>query len=83
MECGVCNGEYIMTSHQNPRNGKWTALPLEEGSSVSNSFEVSVTNHEAFGIMGDSLGEFPISFLVESGGNYRPHNPSHFLGDVH
>jgi hypothetical protein len=74
MLCPKCGGEVIMTSHLNQRNGKWTALPLELDGS---SFAILGETHEAFGILGDSLGELLVS--IEAPGEFRPHPPSHFL----
>lgn len=79
MKCPKCNAEITMASIFNPRNGKWTALPLDRGKDRT-SFVLSEEKTEAFGILGDSLGSFPIATLVAPyEGNFTPHPPSHYL----
>ncbi len=73
----TCKVDVTLTAHLNPRNGKWTILPLEE-SPGPGDFKVLNSFHEAVDIMENVVGEFPIS--TREPGSYRTHRPSHFLG---
>ena len=82
--CPECGKPVFIAAIENPRNGKWTALPLDELMDFDRkgSFSLSIEQHEAFDILGKSLGEFPVAIYHEKNGvdyNYGPHNPSHFL----
>jgi hypothetical protein len=79
MKCPKCDEEIIMASVENPRNGKWTLLPLDKTPDAMDSFILSEDEHEAVDILGNSLGNHPIAILVASDGQYGPHSPSHFL----
>lgn len=84
MKCPMCGDEVSLVAIYNQRNNKWTALPLEfaEGDELGN-FILTEKMHEAFGVLGDSLGMLPVAEYTGSGvpsRHYRSHTPSHFLG---
>lgn len=78
----TCEVDVILTAHQNPRNGRWTILPLHRvADDEPGDFHLTTSYHETVNIMGESAGEYPISLHVP--GMFRTHHPSHFLGEVH
>jgi len=86
MKCPRCDKEILMAAIENPRNGKWTGVPLDEAPhSELGQFEVMeevLGVHEAFGILGNSLGILPVAIYlaeptIEAG--YSAHPPSHYL----
>lgn len=86
MKCPRCDDDVILAAVHNQRNGKWTAVPLDHapGNELGN-FEVTDETHEAFGILGNSLGELSVG--VYKGDHspeheYVPHPPDHFLEPV-
>lgn len=85
--CPHCNVEVLMTSIENPRNGKWTALPLDVRPCRvpgHGSFNVDFDSmHNAVDIMGSDLGEFPVATYDQATGIYRAHPPSHYLQHEH
>jgi len=83
-----CNVEVTLAAVKNPRNGKWTVLPLEEhfGFHEKADFTLIDETHEAVNIMGEVVGEFPVALYqgeMSRLNTYRTHSPSHFLEGGH
>ena len=85
MNCPTCNKTVVMAAIENPRNGRWTALPLDEAVGISlGQFELLDTVHEAVDILGQPLGHFPVAVYhgePDSHHAYSAHPPSHYLVD--
>jgi hypothetical protein len=82
--CPECGREVFLTAVENPRNGKWTVLPLEDASDpeLDADFKVLADTHEAVDIMGQVVGEFPVAVYTGERSTetlFRTHNPSHYL----
>lgn len=82
VRCSVCFEGVYYCSVQNPRNGKWTVVPLDiapvnEG---EGNFKIDFGQiHEAVDIMNEIVGEFPVGIYSPEDGDHRTHPPSHFL----
>jgi hypothetical protein len=87
--CPTCEQPVTLASIENPRNGKWTVLPLDgpfETWDIECNFDVLDETHEAVNIMGEVVGEFPVAIHISHlspGAQYRTHPPSHYLEEVH
>lgn len=84
MRCPRCDREVVLAAVQNQRNQKWTAVPLDyvPGPDAHGNFIKSVGTHEAFDILGNSLGELPKFFYAQETAidySWVTHPPSHFL----
>jgi hypothetical protein len=79
--CPKCGAEVYLTSVQNPRNGKWTVLPLDVTPVPDGQgwFTLTDVQQEAVDIMGTVAGTFPVVEYTPSTGTLRTHNPSHYL----
>lgn len=84
MNCPTCGEEVLLAAVYNQRNDKWTALPLDHAPDDElGNFILTDQMHEAFAVLGDSLGELPVAEYTGSAvpsRDYRSHPPSHFLG---
>lgn len=83
--CPTCGREVIMAALENQRNGKWTAIPLDEvfGLEDKGSFTLTIDTREAFDILGESLGRLPVAVYEGEPtvlNSWTAHSPSHFLG---
>lgn len=81
--CPKCGADVELTAVENPRNGKWTILPLDYGDVARGDFKILEATHEAVDIMGEYAGTYPIAEFTPGVGNHRTHNPSHYLGVEH
>ncbi len=81
--CPKCGKDIVLATIENPRNGKWTVLPLEYSPDIDEIGEFDLTRevHEAVNIMGEVVGMFPVVEHKKPSGwcLYRTHSPSHFL----
>lgn len=82
-KCDECEVAFFIGATLNPRNHKWRPIPLSVYPDAEGNFEIdwNQARVEVFDANDLNLGEHPV--VVYGAGMYRPHNPSHFLGDSH
>lgn len=84
--CPTCGQPVTLAAIENPRNGRWTVLPLDyvPDPTMPADFElVPNATHEAVDLMGEVVGEFPVAMYIgqrDGRHEYRTHPPSHYLG---
>jgi len=82
--CPRCKTEVILTAVENPRNNKWTIVPLDSRTYEPGDFTVDFENyHPTVDIMGEDAGDYPIATYVPAEGTHRTHSPSHYLALDH
>lgn len=78
--CPQCGENVYLTTTHNVRNDKWTVLPINVEPTLNGDFVVDLAQyHSAVDILGNNQGDFPIAIYTPGNGEYRPHNPSHYL----
>jgi len=84
LKCDECDVPYIIVAILNPRRHKWAPLPISYSpQNVPGNFDVNwnADTVEVRDARGRDLGPHPVATYGQ--GEYRPHNPGHFLDDVH
>lgn len=84
--CDECQGSYFIGAVHNPRrNHKIAPIALSRvpSAEVVGNFQVDITRAlvRVYDADDVTLGMVPI--VIYGIGPYRPHNPSHFLDDIH
>jgi len=82
-KCDECEIAYFIGATLNPRNHQWRPIPLSLYPDAEGNFEIDWRQDlkEVWDADNNSLGVHPV--VVYGVGIYRPHNPSHFLDDLH
>ena len=84
-KCDECDVAYFIGATLNPRNHKYAPIPLSlvPDNEISGNFQIDWRQEliEVYDADGTTLGSHPV--VVYGMGPYRPHNPSHFLDDIH
>lgn len=83
-KCDECDTPYFIGAVRNPRNHNYAPIPLSLApDGVPGNFDIPRLQYveEVFDRDNESLGNQIV--VVYGNGIYRPHNPSHFLDDIH
>lgn len=81
-KCDECSEPYTITAVLNPRRDLYSILPLSAAPpNVSGNFSLTEHEEEVRDAEGTNYGRRPVA--VYGQGDYIPHNPSHFLDEVH
>lgn len=81
-QCDECDTPYFIAAVRNPRRDLYSILPVSRApEDVPGNFSVTEHEEEVRDAEGMDYGRRPL--VVYGQGDYRPHNPSHFLDEVH
>jgi hypothetical protein len=81
--CDECDADYFLGATLNPRNHRFSPIPLSMTPNDKGNFRIDWTQEfvNLFDARDIELGQHPV--VVYGQGPYRPHNPSHFLEHSH